>query len=59
MKLDDNGLAVMAYPDGDLTSPRVARYFFDLGLGDILPMSADASALQGENGAVDGARHAD
>jgi Helix-turn-helix domain len=38
MMLDDNGWALMAYLDGDRAHPRVTRYFFDLGLGDILPM---------------------
>jgi hypothetical protein len=44
MKLDDNGWALVAYLDGDRTSQRVTRYFFDLGLGDILPMPADVLA---------------
>jgi hypothetical protein len=44
MMLDDNGWALVAYLDGDWTSQRVTRYFRDLGLGDILPMSADALA---------------
>jgi Helix-turn-helix domain len=38
MMLDDNGWALMAYLDGDRAHPRVTQYFFDLGLGDILPM---------------------
>jgi hypothetical protein len=44
MMLDDNGWALVAYLDGDRTSQGVTRYFHDLGLGDILPMSADALA---------------
>jgi hypothetical protein len=35
MKLDDNGPALMAYLDGDRTSPRITQYFFDLGVEGI------------------------